>query len=289
MTVQASASPVCGSSSSEPALLQRQRRRRDRGHGGRDDRDAGEVGGVPAADAGGGEGRAEVGRVPGQEDRDHDDDPRQDPRVGGAPAGRRDRPASAAAHVVSMAPDAIGRDRVARGAGLLVSPPVPRRPDFFILGAPKCGTTALSEYLRQHPRVFVSRPKEPHYFCADFDYYYAPGQRSEEHYLRLFAEAGRGPPRGGRGVGLVPLLRGRRAQHRGVRPRGARHRDGARPGRAGPLAALAAALHARRGPPGHGRGLGAPGGPARAARTCPPRRGCRSSSSTATRRGWGRS
>jgi hypothetical protein len=67
---------------------------------------------------------------------------------------------------------------------------VSRRPDFFILGAPKCGTTALSEYLRRHPRVFVSQPKEPHYFCGDFDYYYAPGQRSEDHYLRLFADAG---------------------------------------------------------------------------------------------------
>ena len=73
---------------------------------------------------------------------------------------------------------------------MLVSRAVSRRPDFFILGAPKCGTTALSEYLRRHPRVFVSRPKEPHYFCDDFDYYYAPGQRTEEHYLRLFAEAG---------------------------------------------------------------------------------------------------
>lgn len=65
-----------------------------------------------------------------------------------------------------------------------------RRPNFFILGAPKCGTTALSEYLRQHERVFVSTPKEPHYFCDDFDYYYAPGERTEEHYLRLFADAG---------------------------------------------------------------------------------------------------
>lgn len=64
-----------------------------------------------------------------------------------------------------------------------------RRPNFFILGAPKCGTTALSEYLRRHPRVFVSTPKEPHYFCEDFDYYYAPGERTEEHYLRLFADA----------------------------------------------------------------------------------------------------
>jgi hypothetical protein len=66
---------------------------------------------------------------------------------------------------------------------------VSRRPDFFILGAPKCGTTALSEYLRAHPRIFVSTPKEPHYFCGDIDYYYAPGERTEEHYLRLFEGA----------------------------------------------------------------------------------------------------
>jgi hypothetical protein len=66
---------------------------------------------------------------------------------------------------------------------------VPRRPNFVILGAPKCGTTALSVYLRDHPQVFVSRPKEPHYFCDEWDYYYAPGERSEEHYLRLFADA----------------------------------------------------------------------------------------------------
>ncbi len=42
------------------------------------------------------------------------------------------------------------------------------RPDFFIIGAPKCGTTALSEYLRQHPAIGFSEPKEPVYFCADF-------------------------------------------------------------------------------------------------------------------------
>ncbi len=64
-----------------------------------------------------------------------------------------------------------------------------RRPNFFILGAPKCGTTAISEYLRQHERVFVSTPKEPHYFCEDFDYYYAPGERSLDHYLRLYDAA----------------------------------------------------------------------------------------------------
>lgn len=42
------------------------------------------------------------------------------------------------------------------------------RPDFFIIGAPKCGTTALSEYLRQHPEIGFSNPKEPIYFCTDF-------------------------------------------------------------------------------------------------------------------------
>lgn len=43
-----------------------------------------------------------------------------------------------------------------------------RKPNFFIVGAPKCGTTALSEYLRAHPRIFFSEPKEPHYFNFDF-------------------------------------------------------------------------------------------------------------------------
>lgn len=40
-------------------------------------------------------------------------------------------------------------------------------PNFFIVGAPKCGTTALSEYLRTHPNVFMSYPKEPSYFADD--------------------------------------------------------------------------------------------------------------------------
>lgn len=42
------------------------------------------------------------------------------------------------------------------------------RPNLFILGAPKCGTTALASYLDQHPEIFISRPKEPHYFNEDF-------------------------------------------------------------------------------------------------------------------------
>jgi hypothetical protein len=35
----------------------------------------------------------------------------------------------------------------------------------FIVGAPRCGTTALSRYLKEHPSVCFSRTKEPHYFA----------------------------------------------------------------------------------------------------------------------------
>jgi hypothetical protein len=43
-----------------------------------------------------------------------------------------------------------------------------QKPSFFIIGAPKCGTTALCEYLKRHPRIGFSEPKEPAYFCTDF-------------------------------------------------------------------------------------------------------------------------
>jgi hypothetical protein len=42
-----------------------------------------------------------------------------------------------------------------------------RKPDFFLVGAPKCGTTALAEWLRAHPEIGFSIPKEPHFFATD--------------------------------------------------------------------------------------------------------------------------
>lgn len=42
-----------------------------------------------------------------------------------------------------------------------------KKPNFFIIGAPKCGTTSLSSWLQQHPAVFMSNPKEPGYFDTD--------------------------------------------------------------------------------------------------------------------------
>ncbi len=49
----------------------------------------------------------------------------------------------------------------------------PTVPTFLVAGAGRCGTTGLVEGLRTHPRVFVTQPKEPHYFAlhdrrADF-------------------------------------------------------------------------------------------------------------------------
>jgi hypothetical protein len=38
-------------------------------------------------------------------------------------------------------------------------------PNLFVVGAAKAGTTALYEYLRQHPQVHMSRWKEPKYFA----------------------------------------------------------------------------------------------------------------------------
>jgi LPS sulfotransferase NodH len=39
------------------------------------------------------------------------------------------------------------------------------RPNFFVIGAARSGTTALAEMLRQHPDVFLTQPKEPHFLA----------------------------------------------------------------------------------------------------------------------------
>ena len=59
------------------------------------------------------------------------------------------------------------------------------KPNFFIVGAPKCGTTALYEYLRGHPNVFMPHAKEPHYFARDLGAY--PLIKTAEAYAALFA------------------------------------------------------------------------------------------------------
>jgi hypothetical protein len=43
------------------------------------------------------------------------------------------------------------------------------RPNFLVIGAAKCGTTALYHYLRQHPDIYMSDNKEPLFLAYDFD------------------------------------------------------------------------------------------------------------------------
>jgi hypothetical protein len=42
-----------------------------------------------------------------------------------------------------------------------------RKPNFFIIGASKCGTTSLCRWLSEHPNVFICPEKEPHFFNTD--------------------------------------------------------------------------------------------------------------------------
>lgn len=40
-------------------------------------------------------------------------------------------------------------------------------PNFLIIGAPKAGTSSLYAYLKQHPEIYMSSVKEPHFFMLD--------------------------------------------------------------------------------------------------------------------------
>lgn len=41
------------------------------------------------------------------------------------------------------------------------------KPNFFLVGAPRCATTAMCQYLDQHPAIYISKPKEPNFFDGD--------------------------------------------------------------------------------------------------------------------------
>jgi Sulfotransferase domain len=64
---------------------------------------------------------------------------------------------------------------------------VSRKPDFFIVGAAKCGTTALFRYLAEHPAVFMPELKEPNQFCTDLYTYGHVATLTE--YEALFSSA----------------------------------------------------------------------------------------------------
>jgi hypothetical protein len=68
-----------------------------------------------------------------------------------------------------------------------------RLPDFFIVGQPKSGTTALYEMLRRHPQVFMPELKETWFFAQELrSSRRGPASRhpdTPEQYLALFAPA----------------------------------------------------------------------------------------------------
>ena len=56
------------------------------------------------------------------------------------------------------------------------------KPDFFIIGAAKAGTTSLHARLQMHPDLFMTIPKEPEFFARDE--YYCKGFASYENLFR---------------------------------------------------------------------------------------------------------
>lgn len=72
-----------------------------------------------------------------------------------------------------------------------------RKPNLFIIGAMKAGTSSLHEYLHQHPEIFMSRFKEPQYFAPHSTRWGQKWGIGNPHpepgidwYLRLFEDAG---------------------------------------------------------------------------------------------------
>jgi hypothetical protein len=60
-----------------------------------------------------------------------------------------------------------------------------KRPDFFIVGAPKCGTTALAQFLARHPDIYMPQ-KEMHFFGRDLNFGPQFYRRDLDGYLAEF-------------------------------------------------------------------------------------------------------
>src|SRR5579885_942017 len=72
-----------------------------------------------------------------------------------------------------------------------------RGPNLFLVGAPKCGTTSLYEYLRQHPQIYFPSAegdrywlaKEPCFFCPDLNMAPTASIKDKREFLQLYAGA----------------------------------------------------------------------------------------------------
>lgn len=65
------------------------------------------------------------------------------------------------------------------------------KPNFFIVGAPKCGTTALYSYLAGHPDICMSKIKEPHFFAPDTIGHQRPSATLEKYLANFDGAAGK--------------------------------------------------------------------------------------------------
>lgn len=74
-------------------------------------------------------------------------------------------------------------------------------PNFLMIGAPKAGTSAIYYYLKQHPQIYMSPLKEPHFFALENHSlnFQGPGDKDRfrdavtqlEDYEKLFANVSR--------------------------------------------------------------------------------------------------
>ncbi len=64
-------------------------------------------------------------------------------------------------------------------------------PNFLIVGAAKCGTSSLANYIDQHPEVYISKPKEPRFISSQFTEFPLKGplsDRLESWYVKTYDE-----------------------------------------------------------------------------------------------------
>lgn len=64
-----------------------------------------------------------------------------------------------------------------------------KKPNAFILGAPRCGTTALYHYLQENENIFIPVYKEIHYFADDLKAIQKFKYKSIEDYFTFFEDA----------------------------------------------------------------------------------------------------
>ena len=75
-------------------------------------------------------------------------------------------------------------------------------PNFFVVGAPKCGTSTLYHWLRQRPDIYMPydsgnrywRHKEPYHFCPDL--VNEPHRVGDDEYAQMFEPGADYPLRG---------------------------------------------------------------------------------------------